>query len=160
MSYESADTPDVSWFGPANALTRIFGFSFIASFFQGINGKMGSMGEGAGGSSSYIANSMRLFLLGTIIESGRRFFGWAMERFKPFREFLFISHLLTVARRTFSHHAVPFIARCSIKRSSFRILNYCAFRGRGSCIRVDYTVLGTLYLSHCLRHYSFSLITD
>ncbi|PPQ68243.1 hypothetical protein CVT25_005312 [Psilocybe cyanescens] len=85
MSYESADTPDVSWFGPANALTRIFGFSFIASFFQGINGKMGSMGEGAGGSSSYIANSMRLFLLGTIIESGRRFFGWAMERFKPFQ---------------------------------------------------------------------------
>ncbi|KDR84641.1 hypothetical protein GALMADRAFT_23943, partial [Galerina marginata CBS 339.88] len=34
---------------------------------------------------SYVADSIRLFMLGTIIEVGRRLFGWAVERFNFFQ---------------------------------------------------------------------------
>uniref|UniRef100_A0A8H8CDY5 BCS1 N-terminal domain-containing protein n=1 Tax=Psilocybe cubensis TaxID=181762 RepID=A0A8H8CDY5_PSICU len=85
MSFDVADTSGQSWFGPGQGLTRIFGFSFIASLLQGMGTKLESIGNAAGGSNSYFGNSMKLFLLGTIIESGRRFFSWAMERFKPFQ---------------------------------------------------------------------------
>ncbi|KJA22597.1 hypothetical protein HYPSUDRAFT_138815 [Hypholoma sublateritium FD-334 SS-4] len=41
--------------------------------------------DGGGGVNSAVMNSLRLFILGTIIETGRRFFQWAVERFKLFQ---------------------------------------------------------------------------
>ena len=64
-----------SWLSGSNFLTRVMGFSFFASMLQ---------------SNSYMVDSVRLFLLGTIIETGRRFCQWLIERFwfrkytKPF----------------------------------------------------------------------------
>ncbi|KAF8809901.1 P-loop containing nucleoside triphosphate hydrolase protein [Phlegmacium glaucopus] len=70
--YESWETPQgqpdqgASWLSGSNFMTRIMGFSFIASLLQS-NSSMGSA---------------KLFLLGTIIESGRRFCQWLVERFR------------------------------------------------------------------------------
>ncbi|KDR78146.1 hypothetical protein GALMADRAFT_245173 [Galerina marginata CBS 339.88] len=77
-----------SWFSPSNSMSRIMGFSFLASLFQSFTGTAGGGGlvNGVpGGQNSYVADSIRLFLLGTIIEVGRRFFGWVVEKFKLFQ---------------------------------------------------------------------------
>ena len=70
------DSGSSSFLG-SNFLTRVMGFSFFASMFQ---------------SNSYMVDSIRLFLLGTIIETGRRFCQWLIERFR-FRQYkLLYSH--------------------------------------------------------------------
>ena len=48
------------------SFTRIMGFSFIASLF----------------SNSYILDSAKLLVLGSLIETGRRLFQWLIERFR------------------------------------------------------------------------------
>ncbi|KAF8872800.1 hypothetical protein CPB84DRAFT_1798973 [Gymnopilus junonius] len=98
MSFQQSpevDTQDSnSWFSSTNAMSRIMGFSFLATIIQGLlNGQgsvtgphgVGNAGVGAGGPNSYLIDSIRLFLLGSIIEGGRRFFSWIMGRFKPFQ---------------------------------------------------------------------------
>ena len=55
----------------ANSLTRAMGFSFLTSLFSGSTLANTTFPEG-----------VRLFLLGSIIETGRRFCNWAFERFK------------------------------------------------------------------------------
>ena len=68
MDYETehARSEDASWLSGSNFMTRVMGFSFVASMLQ---------------SNSYMVDSVRLFLLGTIIETGRRFCQWLIERF-------------------------------------------------------------------------------
>ena len=63
---QQANSEGASWLSGSNFLTRVMGFSFFASMLQ---------------SNSYMVDSVRLFLLGTIIESGRRFCQWLIERF-------------------------------------------------------------------------------
>ncbi|TFK37900.1 P-loop containing nucleoside triphosphate hydrolase protein [Crucibulum laeve] len=50
--------------GVSEWLTRVLGLSFLASLF----------------SNSYVSDSVKLFILGTIIETGRRFCYWLFER--------------------------------------------------------------------------------
>ncbi|KAF8200279.1 P-loop containing nucleoside triphosphate hydrolase protein [Pholiota molesta] len=71
--YDPADTsswPTGATSSDANAFKRIVGFSVFASLFEGLIGVM---------------SSLRLFILGTIIETGRRLFQWVIERFKLFQ---------------------------------------------------------------------------
>jgi len=49
------------------------GFSFIASLLDGILPT---------GSKSYAMDSVRLFLLGSLLEAGRRFLQWLVGRFR------------------------------------------------------------------------------
>ncbi|KAF5353254.1 hypothetical protein D9756_007929 [Leucocoprinus leucothites] len=53
----------------SSSITRIFGLSMFASFFTGD-------GSGLGG------NSMKLIVLGMLVEFGRRFVQWVIERFR------------------------------------------------------------------------------
>jgi chaperone BCS1 len=73
-------------------LTRILGFSMFASVLDGGMGGGGFVnggGENGGGvAANAFITSLRLFLLGTLIETGRRLFQWVVERFKFFRTFL------------------------------------------------------------------------
>jgi chaperone BCS1 len=55
----------------ANSLTRAMGFSFLTSLFSGTPLANTTFPDG-----------VRLFMLGSIIETGRRFCNWAFERFK------------------------------------------------------------------------------
>ena len=66
-----------SWFGPAgsNLLSRFLGLTVFASLFKS-----------ADPSTAYIASAVVLFVLGTFLEMGRRFFHWVYERFSVFRE--------------------------------------------------------------------------
>ena len=70
--------------GIANSITRAMGFSFLSSFFS----------ESFGNTNPF--DALRLFVAGTIIETGRRFCYWAFERFK-IRQFpvLFIYGVLS-----------------------------------------------------------------
>ncbi|KAJ3521089.1 hypothetical protein NMY22_g12457 [Coprinellus aureogranulatus] len=58
--------------------TRIMGLSMIASLF---NGGLTSRG-GLGTTANYMFDSARLLVLGTLLEAGRRFFQWLVERFR------------------------------------------------------------------------------
>jgi len=73
-------------------LTRILGFSMFASVLDGGLGGGGFVrengGNGGGAAANALITSLRLFLLGTLIETGRRLFQWVVERFKFFRMFL------------------------------------------------------------------------
>lgn len=89
---------DNSWFSSTNVISRIMGFSFLANILHGLLNGQGAvpgspgasdMGAGTGGGpNSYVIDSLRLFLLGLIIEGGRRFFAWIMGRFKPLRKLI------------------------------------------------------------------------
>lgn len=73
-------------------LTRILGFSMFASLLDGGLGgggfvKGGGEDGGNGAAANAFITSLRLFLLGTLIETGRRLFQWVVERFKFFRMF-------------------------------------------------------------------------
>ncbi|KAF9473951.1 P-loop containing nucleoside triphosphate hydrolase protein [Pholiota conissans] len=81
--------PDLGWSNAnaatdGNALTRIMGFSVFASLLQSFVGG-GNGAAGGGALNGAVMNSFRLFILGTLVESGRRFFNWAIERFKLFQ---------------------------------------------------------------------------
>ena len=75
-------------------LTRILGFSMFASVLDGglgggfVTGAGENGGNGGGAAANAFITSFRLFLLGTLIETGRRLFQWVVERFKFFRVFL------------------------------------------------------------------------
>jgi hypothetical protein len=56
-------------FDLSSTMTRIFGLSMFASFFTG-------SGAGVGG------NSLKLIVLGMLVEFGRRFVQWVVERFR------------------------------------------------------------------------------
>jgi len=83
-----------SWFSPSNGVTRIVGFSFVATLLRKLLG--GQTSTDAGG-SSYLMDSIMLFMLGTVLEGGRRFFSWAIDRFKLFGE-LFLHFGMNSAR--------------------------------------------------------------
>lgn len=57
----------------SSAWTRIMGLSFLASLFQ----------------HAYLLDSVKLLVLGSIIETGRRLCQWLIERFR-FRESLLL----------------------------------------------------------------------
>ncbi|KDR78147.1 hypothetical protein GALMADRAFT_245174 [Galerina marginata CBS 339.88] len=59
-----------SWLSDTSFLTRIVGFSFFASLLQ---------------SNSLALNSFKLFILGTLAETGRRLCQWVYERFSLFQ---------------------------------------------------------------------------
>ena len=76
-------------------LTWILGFSMFASVLDGglggggfVNGAGENGGNGGRAAANAFITSFRLFLLGTLIETGRRLFQWVVERFKFFRVFL------------------------------------------------------------------------
>lgn len=76
-----------------STLTRIMGMSIFASLIEGF---VGGGAAGGGGMNNAVMGSIRLFILGTIIETGRRFFHWAVERFKLFRKLLFVRVLFII----------------------------------------------------------------
>ena len=99
---------DNSWFN-GELFTRIMGFSFVASLFQGLSldGKVGGAGEGGGGGetqglpglmgygerSGYVWRTVSLFLIGLLVELGRRFSQWLFERMRFRACFLFLSQI-------------------------------------------------------------------
>ncbi|KAF8872803.1 hypothetical protein CPB84DRAFT_1798978 [Gymnopilus junonius] len=85
---------DDSWFSSQNAMSHIMGFSFLVNVLHGLlHGQgavagAGGLGGGVGGGpNSYVIDSVRLFLLGWVIEGGRRFLSWILGRFKPLPQF-------------------------------------------------------------------------
>ena len=96
-----------SWLPGSNLLTRIMEFSLFASMFQ---------------SHSPMVDTVKLFLLGTIIQSGRRFFQWLIERFK-FRQYSDIPS-------TYSSVYWPVTTR---------ILHNSTIHWRRSCLWVDHS---------------------
>ena len=63
--------------------TKIIGFSFIASLFQGFATPFNATGGGGGtggAASSYVWNTMSLLLLGLLVETGRNFCQWLIQR--------------------------------------------------------------------------------
>jgi len=73
LSYDlDEEQPRNDWSG--SSFTRIVGFSFFASLF----------------SNAYIFDSVKLLVLGSLIETGRRLFQWLIERFR-FRQCLTLS---------------------------------------------------------------------
>ncbi|KAF8877083.1 P-loop containing nucleoside triphosphate hydrolase protein [Gymnopilus junonius] len=77
---------DDSWFSSQNAMSRIMGFSFLVNVLHGLLHGQGAV-AGAGGLGGEleggVIDSVRLFLLGWVIEGGRRFLSWILGRFKP-----------------------------------------------------------------------------
>ncbi|KAF6750363.1 mitochondrial chaperone BCS1 [Ephemerocybe angulata] len=61
----------------SNTLSRIMGFSIFASIFNG-----GWASGSPSASGGYVFDSARLLILGTVLEAGRRFFQWLVERFR------------------------------------------------------------------------------
>ncbi|KAF9033593.1 hypothetical protein BJ165DRAFT_1515242 [Panaeolus papilionaceus] len=61
-------------------LTNIVGFSFLASLLQGF--LTGRPATGGSADTSYLAQTVQLFFLGTLIEGGRRFYEWLKQRFQ------------------------------------------------------------------------------
>jgi len=78
--------PDTSLLsGSYDFFTKIMGFSLVASLFGGLAGdgdqSGGVIGNMAGGGiGSYFWKTNRLFLLGLLIEIGRRFCQWIFLR--------------------------------------------------------------------------------
>ncbi|KAF4597171.1 hypothetical protein EYR40_007622 [Pleurotus pulmonarius] len=68
-----------------NSNRGINGLLSNAAKFLGLGSILQSLLPGLGGafSSEQISNSIKLFILGTSIESGRRFWQWVFRRFKP-----------------------------------------------------------------------------
>jgi len=66
-----------SWFNPtgSNLLSRLLGFTMFASLFKAADPS----------TTSYIVSGVGLFVLGTLLEMGRRFFHWLYERFSVFQ---------------------------------------------------------------------------
>ena len=50
-----------------------------------VNGGGANGGNAGGTAANALTSSLRLFLLGTLIETGRGLFQWVVERFKLFR---------------------------------------------------------------------------
>jgi chaperone BCS1 len=77
-----------SWFNltGANPLSRILGFTILASFFNPTSPDT---------TSSYITSGAGLVILGTLLEVGRRFCQWLYERFNIFRETSLPLHLFS-----------------------------------------------------------------
>ena len=67
---ERVRSPGWLGLGIARSIARAMGFSFLSSFFTE------SLGD------TNLFDALRLFVAGTIIETGRRFCRWAFERFK------------------------------------------------------------------------------
>jgi len=65
-------------------LSKMMGFSFLASVVGGGAGHVGMAG-GPTNPYGYFWDSIRLFILGLVIETGRRFFRWVVDRVR-FRE--------------------------------------------------------------------------
>jgi hypothetical protein len=104
--YQPPYNADTSWFN-GEFVTRIMGFSFVASLFQGLSldgsgGKVGGGGRGGGETqglpglmgygegSGYVWRTVSLFLIGLLVELGRRFSQWLFERMR-FRACVFLS---------------------------------------------------------------------
>lgn len=72
-----------SWFSNTDLMTKLMGLSFLSSFLG-----MGAGDAAAGGAgNAAFMNSIRLLVLGALLEGGRRLFRYISERFKLFREF-------------------------------------------------------------------------
>ncbi|KIM42019.1 hypothetical protein M413DRAFT_27547 [Hebeloma cylindrosporum] len=90
-AHRSSSSSESSWWSNTNMLTRILGFSMFASVLDGgmggggfVNGRGENVGNGGGAANAFMT-SLRLFLIGTMIETGRRLFQWVIERFKFFQ---------------------------------------------------------------------------
>jgi hypothetical protein len=72
MEFNDGRARNPGWLGLgiANSITRAMGFSSLSSFLS----------ESLGNTNLF--DALRLFVAGTIIETGRRFCRWAFERFK------------------------------------------------------------------------------
>lgn len=70
-----------SWFSNTDIMTKLMGLSFLSSFL----GMGAADGAGGAGNAAFM-NSIRLLVLGALIEGGRRVFRYVSERFKLFRE--------------------------------------------------------------------------
>ncbi|KAJ3501740.1 hypothetical protein NLJ89_g9203 [Agrocybe chaxingu] len=71
--------PKPSFLG-SNIFNRVMSFSLFAGLFQaGMNGGIGGP-QGQSASVNYLWSSAALFILGLLIETGRRFCHWLMER--------------------------------------------------------------------------------
>jgi chaperone BCS1 len=82
---QGAYQQDQSWLdGNFDFFTKIMGFSFFASLFGGLGGGDGdrSGNMGGGGRGSYVWNTISLFLLGLLVETGRRLCQWIIQRVK------------------------------------------------------------------------------
>ena len=69
--------------GNIDYFTKIMGFSFIASLFQGFATPFNATGGGGGtggAASSYVWNTISLLLLGLLVEMGRNFCQWLIQR--------------------------------------------------------------------------------
>ena len=134
--YQPPYNTDNSWFN-GELVTRIMGFSFVASLFQGLSldgsgGKVGGGGGetpgllpglmGYGERSGYVWRTVSLFLIGLLVELGRKFSQWLFERMR-FRAFFlffyfFISDfIISVAPRIYYHGSIY------RRRSSLRMDN-------------------------------------
>jgi mitochondrial chaperone BCS1 len=69
----------------STGLMRIMGVSVFASLFQQIATGFHNGGVTGGGGGNYVFDTARIFILGALIEGGRRFFQWLIERVR-FRE--------------------------------------------------------------------------
>ena len=82
--YPLAYPPDPAGFGGnIDYFTKIMGFSFIASLFQGFGTPFNTTGGGVGtggATYSYVWNTIRLLLLGLLVETGRNFCQWLIQR--------------------------------------------------------------------------------
>lgn len=72
-----------SWFSNTDFTTKLMGLSFLSTFL--------GMGDAGGTGNAAFMNSIRLLVLGAVVEGCRRLFRYVSERFKLFREFHFMS---------------------------------------------------------------------
>ncbi|KAF5329659.1 hypothetical protein D9619_009197 [Psilocybe cf. subviscida] len=71
-----------SWFSNTDLMTKLMGFSFLSSFL----GMGAGDGMAGGAGNAAFVNSIRLLVLGALLEGGRRLFRYVSQRFKLFRE--------------------------------------------------------------------------
>ena len=83
LRQQAAYHQDTSWLsGNFDFFTKIMGFSFFASLFGGIPGGGDGIGGVGAGQGSYVWNTIILFLLGLLVETGRRFCQWIIQRIR------------------------------------------------------------------------------
>ncbi len=152
--YQPPYNADNSWFN-GEFITRIMGFSFVASLFQGLSldgsgGKVGGGGGetqglpglmGYGERSGYVWRTVSLFLIGLLVELGRRFSQWLFERMR-FRACVLLLLLSSYLNR------------------SFRIYYHGSIYRRRSSLRMDNPLSGMRPLTFLLISLTSILLTD
>ena len=111
-----------------DTLSRFMGLSFLGTLMNGLlygqhalHASASTGKEFEGGPRPYMLDTLKLFLLGWLFESGRRFFDWIKGVFKPFRE----SHITTLrcASSSVVSYRIQYTRRIWIRRSCIRLDN-------------------------------------